>query len=88
MAGLYTIQPRCYTCILQVTKPRYFNKPTYETLQSSLNAMRKHCEEHDVKMLAMPRIGCGLDKLEWSKVKEIIIQTFKNTNTEVTVYTL
>ena len=50
--------------------------------------MRKHCEEHDVKMLAMPRIGCGLDKLEWSKVKEMIIHTFKNTNTEVTVYTL
>ena len=74
--------------VLQVTKPKYFHKPTYETLQSSLNAMKQHCVEHEVKMLAMPRIGCGLDRLEWSKVKEMIIQTFQNTNTNVTIYTL
>ena len=71
-----------------MTKARYFLKPTYETLRSSLEAMKQDCEEHDVKKLAMPRIGCGLDRLDWNKVREMIKQTFKETNIELTIYTL
>ena len=41
-----------------VTKERYFQKPTYESLQSSLNNLRKLCEKLDVRVLAMPKIGC------------------------------
>jgi O-acetyl-ADP-ribose deacetylase (regulator of RNase III) len=54
----------------------------------SLEAMKQHCEEHDVKKLAMPRIGCGLDRLDWNKVREMIKQTFEETNIELTIYTL
>lgn len=71
-----------------VTKARYFHKPTYEILRSSLQAMKQDCEEHDVKKLAMPRIGCGLDRLDWNKVREMIKQTFEETNIELTIYTL
>ena len=74
--------------LIQVTKPKYFHKPTYGTLQDSLTAMKQHCEEHGVKKLAMPRIGCGLDKLEWTKVREMVKETFEKTNVEVTVYAL
>lgn len=35
--------------------------------------------------LAMPRIGCGLDKLEWSKVKAIIEEVFADTDVEILV---
>lgn len=35
--------------------------------------------------LAMPRIGCGLDRLQWVKVKEIIEEVFANTNVEILV---
>lgn len=35
--------------------------------------------------LAMPRIGCGLDRLEWAKVKKIIKATFANTDVEILV---
>ena len=30
-----------------------------------------------VTKLAMPKIGCGLDKLEWTKVLNIIIEVFE-----------
>ena len=30
------------------------------------------CKEFNIKYLAMPKIGCGLDRLQWGKVKEII----------------
>lgn len=73
---------------MQVTKTRYFHKPTYDTLRSSLIAMKQHCVENNVTKLAMPRIGCGLDKLEWDEVKEIIKETFKDVEIDVTVYTL
>jgi O-acetyl-ADP-ribose deacetylase (regulator of RNase III) len=50
--------------------------------------MKQHCEEHDVKKLAMPWIGCGLDRLDWNKVREMIKRTFQETNIELTIYTL
>jgi len=71
-----------------VTKEKYFHKPTYNTLKSSLAAMRDHCVSHGVTNLSMPRIGCGLDGLQWSKVKNIIDEVFKDTDIYVTVYTL
>lgn len=39
-----------------------------------------------VTKVAMPRIGCGLDGLEWEKVKEMLEDVFKDQNIDVTVY--
>lgn len=36
----------------------------------------------------MPRIGCGLDKLEWNKVKEMIKEIFEDTDIVIEVYYL
>ena len=36
----------------------------------------------------MPKIGCGLDKLEWSTVKSMIKNTFLSFNIKITVYSL
>jgi hypothetical protein len=36
----------------------------------------------------MPKIGCGLDKLEWPRVREMISSTFQDMNFKVTVYSL
>ncbi|XP_039486101.1 ADP-ribose glycohydrolase OARD1 [Drosophila santomea] len=69
-----------------VTKKSSWGKPTYELLQSSLIAMRKHMISHQVPKLAMPRIGCGLDGLKWPKVKEIICQVFQGDAVELVVY--
>lgn len=40
--------------------------------------MAEYCNRHNVKYLAMPKIGCGLDKLQWGKVEEIILEEFEN----------
>ena len=69
-----------------VTKERYYYKPTLATLKNSLINLKKLIEMHNVKSLAIPKIGCGLDKLEWSKVSELIQNIF--TDGEITVYTL
>lgn len=74
--------------LMQVTKPRYFHKPTYDTLHSSLVALRERCASNGITELCMPRIGCGLDKLEWDKVKEMIQEIFADIKISITVYTL
>lgn len=64
-----------------VTKQRYFNKPTLETLEQALVELR----EKALSKIAMPKIGCGLDKLLWEDVSPIIKRIFADTDTEITV---
>ena len=35
------------------------------------------CKTRKIKNLAMSRIGCGLDQLNWDIVRDIIIKNFK-----------
>ena len=69
-----------------VTKQYANGKPTYETLRQSLEHLRWFCNEFHYIQLAMPAIGCGLDKLEWNRVSGIIKDVFKDTGVHITVY--
>ncbi|XP_001370260.1 ADP-ribose glycohydrolase OARD1 isoform X1 [Monodelphis domestica] len=71
-----------------ITKKRASHKPTYENLQKSLEAMKTHCLKNGVTDLSMPRIGCGLDRLQWEKVSAMIEEVFEGTDIRITVYTL
>ncbi|KAK5895004.1 hypothetical protein CesoFtcFv8_011637 [Champsocephalus esox] len=71
-----------------ITKKKASQKPTYDSLARSLENMRSHCESNCVTRISMPRIGCGLDKLQWNTVAEILEQVFKPTNISITVYSL
>jgi len=70
-----------------VTKDRYYQKPTLGNLRMSLACMRTHCEWHGVRRLAMPRIGCGLDKLNWTDVSQLLDEIFLDSDISVTVFT-
>ncbi|XP_078582867.1 ADP-ribose glycohydrolase OARD1-like [Branchiostoma floridae x Branchiostoma japonicum] len=71
-----------------VTKEKYWQKPTYRSLESSLQAMKTHCEQHQVSRLAMPRIGCGLDRLQWDRVSQMVQNIFSEMDMTITVYTI
>lgn len=66
-----------------VTKERYFHKPTLETLRQALENLRKQALEMKLTKIAMPKIGCGLDKLDWEDVREIIKGVFDDTEIEL-----
>ncbi|AIQ15014.1 macro domain-containing protein [Paenibacillus durus] len=68
-----------------ITKTKYWQKPTYETLTLSLSSMKEICLQESINQIAMPEIGCGLDKLQWGRVKEIITNEFINTSVKITV---
>lgn len=73
-------------CILNmVTKNRYFEKPTLKTMSAGLQTLNSMCAAHNIKSLAMPLIGCGLDRLSWNDVRALIKTTLVCVDT-VTVY--
>lgn len=42
--------------------------------------------ENNVQRLAIPQIGCGIDRLEWPKVKQLLMDVFSDTDMEIVVY--
>lgn len=68
-----------------VTKPRCFQKPDYDTLYKTLIDMKEQCETLDITRLAMPKIGSGLDRLNWERVKEIIQEVFDGSDIEILI---
>lgn len=61
-----------------VTKQLSQEKPTYTDFWFSLQEMRNHVRENNVKKLAIPKIGCGLDRLDWNIVQHMIEFLFKD----------
>lgn len=84
-----------------VTKHKYWQKPTYVKLEQSLIDMKERISRSNemreelvkeyglqkplITKLAMPKIGCGLDKLQYDKVKTIIEDVFADTDIEILV---
>lgn len=68
-----------------VSKRYYFDKPTYEMLHRVLWKLSRYCIDNDIKYLAMPLIGCGLDRLDWNRVSYMIQQLFSDINIEIVV---
>lgn len=71
-----------------VIKKHYEDKPTYSSLERSLKCMAKIYMQNYVTnsmdgteakqtTIVMPRIGCGLDQLDWTRVRDIIFKVFK-----------
>lgn len=78
-------------CILEgkvfnlITKERYFHKPTIITMRLALEKMKQICLENNIKKIAMPVIGCGLDRLNWNDVSEQIKSVFTDMHVEILV---
>lgn len=71
-----------------VTKNKHGGKPSMETLAASLQAMRHQMTSQGVRKLAMPHIGCGLDRLSWGAVQEAILKVFDDDEVELLAWSL
>ena len=59
-----------------VTKERYFHKPTYDSMDLALRKFKDLLLSHNINTFAIPKIGCGLDKLDWDRVSYILEGVF------------
>lgn len=71
--------------INMITKKEYWHKPTYKTFEIALDDVVKICKKHNITKLGMPKIGCGLDRLQWGKVKTMIEDKFKDLDIEIII---
>ncbi len=69
-----------------ITKEHYYDKPTMESLRQTLQDLSVLCNAFGINRLSMPRIGCGLDKLNWNLVKKIIQRELVDHGINVSVY--
>lgn len=83
--------PCCLPCgnvFNLVTKQRYFQKPTLDSLRTALEEMAEYVVEMGVTKLAMPKIGCGLDRLDWDDVSAMIREIFQDIDVEIMICVL
>lgn len=70
----------CFQICNLVTKEKYWQKPTYTSLSEALDYVKpilkvidSYAKRDRLKLkIVMPKIGCGLDKLDWTRVREIV----------------
>lgn len=79
------------TCILTgtvfnlITKHVSRGKPTYESLETSLYIMRDIVIAEDIKTIASPKFGAGLDRLNWDVIRDMIKEIFEDLDITWTV---
>lgn len=59
-----------------VTKNKYWNKPTLDNLNKTLLILKDQMDVAKIKKIAMPKIGCGLDRLQWDEVEDLLKNIF------------
>lgn len=71
-----------------ITKKYYWYKPALNNLKKSLVSLKNDMLLRNIKEIAMPKIGSGLDELNWELVKQTIIDVFNDTDILIKVYYL
>ena len=70
-----------------VTKSKFFEKPTLDNPTISLKNMRGHALLNNITTISMPKVGCGLDKLQWTDVFRLIQDTFTYSGIQIHIIT-
>lgn len=68
-----------------VTKAEIKDRPTCDTLKQALSSMKDQMEFLHVRKLAIPKLGCGRDGLDWDKVETLIKEIFEDYHEELEI---
>ena len=68
-----------------VTKNTRWDRSTYDSLRGALEMMKAYMDFLDVAKIAMPKIGCGLDRLSWDEVYDIICEVFEDMDVDIVI---
>lgn len=68
------------------TKKDYKHKSKYEYIETGLVALVQVIQEHGIRSIAIPPLGCGNGGLDWEVVKPMIERHLAAVDAEVVVY--
>lgn len=85
--GLCTeVISHCPTNVLSlIVKENRYDRVDYHTIEIGLHNLKKIVNNRKISYLAMPRICCGKEKLDWEIVKDMIIKEFKDVEHKLTI---
>ena len=70
------------------TKKRFCDKPNLSTLSKTLEAMKTLASTNGVSAIVIPKLGCGLDQMNWQEVVKLPRDIFASADVQNLVYTL
>lgn len=68
-----------------VTKGTRYDKVDEDVLFRAIYNMRELCESLHIQKLAMTKLACGRDKMQWKDVRPIIENVFEDMDIEIVV---
>lgn len=68
------------------TKDTWHKPSKYEWVAVGLTELKDFCKWYKIGSIAIPPLGCGNGGLEWSRVKEMISERFRDALYTVEVY--
>lgn len=68
-----------------VTKLASTGKPTWDDFEKAVIEWSGLCVEHKVTKIAIPKIGCGRDQLDWNRVRSLLNEQFSSHGIEIIV---
>ena len=71
-----------------MTKEKFGDKPNLSRLSKTLEAMKIHASMNGVSTVAIPKLGCGLDRMNWQEVVKLLRDIFAYADVQLVVYTL
>ena len=71
-----------------VTKERFCDKPNLPTLSKTLEAKKIHASTNGVSTIAIPKLACELDQMDWQEVVKLLRDTFAYADVQFVAYTL
>ena len=72
-----------------ITKCNFWSKPTLSNLKSSLQSLHLHAKHNSVQEISVPRLGGGLDGLDFDKdVRPLLLDEFSRSTVQVYIYSL
>ena len=71
-----------------VTKAGIRDVACYPTFTKCIADLHSQMTENGEHKLAIPKLGCGHDHMDWRLVQAIIAEEFEDSDVDVTVYTI
>ena len=71
-----------------LTKDKFSDKPDLPALLSTFEAMKSNASMHEISTIAIPKVACGLDKVEWQDVVKLLRDVFAYSDIHIVLQTL
>ena len=71
-----------------MTKERFCDKSNLSTLSKALEAKKILASTKGVSAIAIPKLGCGLDQMNWKEIAKLLRDIFAYADLRNVVYTL